>query len=59
MTCERRRFATLGSADTLTILQARAETRRLIAGFADTATKHGGPKTPGRPMNTRVEEFLD
>ena len=47
MTRGRRRFATLGSADALTIPEARAEARRLIASFADTAKKDGGPRTPG------------
>ena len=59
MTRGRRRFATLGNADTLTVPEARAEARRLIAAFADTATKDGGPRTPGRPMEAFAAEFLD
>ena len=59
MTRGHRRFATLGSADALTIPEARAEARRLIASFADTAKKDGGPRTPGRPMEAFAAEFLD
>ena len=59
MTRGRRRFATLSSTDTLTVPEARAEARRLIAAFADTATKDGGPRTPGRPMEAFAAEFLD
>ena len=59
MTRGRRRFATLGSADALTVPQARAEARRLIASFAGTATKDGGPRTPSRPMEAFAAEFLD
>ena len=55
----RRRFATLGSADAMTIPEARAEARRLIATFADTAKKDGGPRTPGHPMDAFAAEFLD
>ena len=54
----RRRYATVGSADTLTIPEARAEARRLIASFADTAKKDGGPRTPGYPMDAIAAEFL-
>ena len=59
MTRGRRRFVTLGSADTLTIPEARAEARSLFASFADAATKDGGPRTPGRPMDAFAAEFLD
>ena len=59
MTRGRRRFATLGSADALTIPEARAEARRLIASFADTAKKDRGPRTPGHPMDAFAAEFLD
>ena len=59
MTRGRRRFATLGNADTLTIPETRAEARRFIATFADTAKKDGGPRTPGHPMDTFAGEFLD
>ena len=55
----RRRYATVGSADAMTVPQARAEARRLIASFADTAKKDGGPRTPGRPMDAFAAEFLD
>ncbi len=46
MTRGRRHFATLGSADTVTVPEARREARRLIASFADTATGDGRPGTP-------------
>jgi len=59
MTRGRRRFATLGSADAMTIPEACAEARRLIASFADTAKKDGGPTTPARPMEAFAAEFLD
>ena len=59
MTRGRRRFAILGSADTITVPEARAEARRLIASFADTTTKDGGPRTPDRPMDAFAAEFLD
>ena len=55
----RRRYATLGSADTMTIPEARREARRLIAGFADTAPGDNGPRTPGHPMDAFAAEFLD
>ena len=59
MTRGRRRFATLGSADTMTVPEARAEARRLIASFAETAKKDGGPRTPGHPMDAFAAEFHD
>ena len=52
-------IATLGNADALTIPEARAEARRLIASFADTAKKDSGPRTPGRPVEAFAAEFLD
>ena len=41
----RRRFATLGSTDTMTVPEARREARRLIAGFAE---PRPGTTDPGR-----------
>ena len=55
----RRRFATIGSADTFTVPQARSEARRLIAAFTDTVKSDGGPKTPGHPMTAFAGEFLE
>ena len=55
----RRRYATLGSADAMTVPEARAEARRLIAAFLDTAKNDNGPRTPGHPMDVFAAEFLD
>ena len=59
MTRGRRRFAILGSADTMTVPEARAEARKLIAAFLDTAKNDNGPRTPGHPMDAFAAEFLD
>ncbi len=55
----RRRYATLGSADAMTVPEARAEARKLIAAFLDTAKNDNGLKTPGHPMDDFAAEFLD
>ena len=55
----RRRYATVGSADTMTIPEARREARRLIANYIEPAKTDNGPRTPGHPMTAFVEEFLD
>ncbi len=55
----RRRYATVGSADTMTVPEARAEARKLIAAFLDTAKNDNGPRTPGHPMDAFAAEFLD
>jgi len=55
----RRRYATLGSADAMTVPEARAEARRLIAAFTETVRNDGGPRTPGKPMDAFAAEFLD
>ncbi len=55
----RRRYARVGSADTMTVPEARREARKLLAAFLDTVKKDGGPRTPGRPMDAFAEEFLD
>ena len=55
----RRRYATIGSADTMTVPEARREARKLITAFIDTAKNNGGPRTPGRPMDAFAAEFLD
>ena len=53
------RSATIGSADTMSLPEARREARKLIATFIDPARKHNGPRTPDRPMDAFAGEFLD
>jgi len=53
------RSATIGSADAMTVPQARAEARRLIATFIEPAQKDNGPRTPGHPMDAFAAEFLE
>jgi len=55
----RRRYATIGSADAMTIPEARREARRLIATYIKPAKTDSGPRTPGHPMDAFAEEFLD
>ena len=55
----RRRYATIGSADAMTIPEARREARRLIASYIEPAKTDNGPRTPGHPMTAFAEEFLD
>ena len=55
----RRRFSTIGSADFLTIPEARREARRLIASYIEPAKTDSGPRTPGHPMTEFAGEFLD
>ena len=55
----RRRYATIGSADTMTLPEARNEARKLIAAFIDTVKNNSGPRTPGRPMDAFAVEFLE
>ena len=43
----RRRYATIGSADAMTIPEARREARRLIASYIEPAKTDNGPRTPG------------
>ena len=59
MVLGRRRFATIGSADVLTVPEARRKARSLIASYTEPARKTDGPRTPGRPMTAFVEEFLE
>ena len=54
----RRRYATIGSADAMTIPEARRDARRLIANYIEPAKKDSGPRTPGHPMTAFAEEFL-
>ncbi len=55
----RRRYATIGSADAITIPEARREARRLIASYIEPAKTDNGPRTPGHPMTAFAAEFLD
>ena len=55
----RRRYATIGGADAMTIPEARREARRLIANYIEPAKTDSGPRTPGHPMTDFAEEFLD
>ena len=53
------RSATIGSADAMTVPEARAEAHRLLATFIEPARKDNGPRTPRQPMPAFAEEFLD
>ncbi len=55
----RRRYATVSRADAMTVPEARAEARKLIAAFLDTAKNDNGPRTPGHPMDAFAAEFLE
>ena len=55
----RRRYATVGNAETMTLPEARNEARKLIAAFIDTVKNNGGPRTPGRPMDAFAAEILE
>ena len=43
----------------VTVPQARAEARKLIAAFLETVKNDNGPRTPGRPMDAFAAEFLE
>ena len=49
------RSATIGSADTMSVPEAR----KLLVTFIESARKDTGPRTPGRPMDAFAGEFLD
>ena len=56
----RRRYATIGSADAMTVPEARREACRLIASYIEPAKQdNNGPRTPDHPMEAFAEEFLD
>ena len=55
----RKRYAAIGSADEMTVPEARQKARERIAAFIDTAKTNGGPRTPGRPMDAFAGEFLE
>ena len=55
----RRRYATIGSADAMTIPEARREARRLIASYIEPTKTDNGPRTPGHPIDAFAGEFLE
>ena len=55
----KRRYARIGSPDTMTVPEARREARKLIASYIEPAVNGCGPKTPGHPMTAFAEEFLE
>ena len=55
----KRRYATIGNADAVTVPEARREARRLIASYIEPAKKDSGPRTPGHPMTAFADEFLE
>ena len=55
----RRRYATIGDAQAMTVPEARREARRLIANYTEPAVRHNGPRSPGHPMVAFAREFLD
>ena len=59
MVAGRVRFATIGSADAISLPQARREARALIAAWLDSPVTGSGPRTPGRPMSEFADEFLE
>ncbi len=54
----RRRYATIGDAETMTVPEARREARRLIATFTETAKNDGDPRTSGHPMDAFAAEHV-
>ena len=55
----RRRYATIGDANEMTVPEARREARSLIASYIEPAKKDNGPRTPGHPMTEFAGEFLE
>ena len=53
------RCATLGSAERMSLPEARREARRTLAALLDTPEEGSGPRYPGRPMAEFAEEFLE
>ena len=54
----RRRYATIGPADSVSVPEARDKARDLIAGFLDMPAKTTGPRTSGRAMTAFADEFI-
>jgi len=55
----RMRSVTLGSADGMSLPEARSEARRALATLLEAPQKAGGPRYPGRPMAAFAEEFVE
>ena len=55
----RRRYASLGNADSMTIPEARREARRLTASYIESVKQGNGPRMLGHPMAAFAEEFPD
>ena len=53
------RSITLGSADRMSVAEARREARRVLRGLLDEPEEGRGPRYPGRPMSEFAEEFLE
>ena len=53
------RSVTLGSADRMSVAEARREARRVLATLLDVPEEGRGPRHPGRPMAEFAEEFLE
>ena len=53
------RRVTLGSADRMSVPQARQEARRTLPTLLDLPEKGCGPRYPGRPMAEFADEFLE
>ena len=53
------RRVTLGSADRMSVPQARHEARRTLPTLLDPPEKGRGPRYPGRPMTAFADEFLE
>ncbi|MCY3856853.1 MAG: integrase arm-type DNA-binding domain-containing protein, partial [Rhodospirillales bacterium] len=53
------RSATLGSANAMSLPEARNEARRVLASLLDTPETVSGPRYPGRPMAAFADEFLE
>ena len=53
------RSVTLGSADRMSVAEARREARRTLAALLDEPDDGRGPRYPGRPMSEFAEEFLE
>ena len=53
------RSLTLGSADRMSVAEARREARRVLATVLDVPEVGRGPRHPGRPMAGFAEEFLE
>ena len=53
------RSVTLGSADRMSVAEARREARRVLATLLDMPEEGRRPRHPGRPMAEFAEEFLE